>query len=106
MPLRGVVVNRVLPGFLADEAAIRAADVLADDHRGAQALSRAIGASVDGAAAVALGRSYRLFFELAQREARQLARLERIADVAAVQVPLITAPVSALEGLVQVDAAL
>jgi hypothetical protein len=55
---------------------------------------------------VALGRSYRLFFELAQREARQLARLERIADVAAVQVPLITAPVSALEGLVQVAAAL
>ena len=80
--------------------------MLADDHRGAQALSRAIGAPVDAAAAVALGRSYRLFFELAQRDARQLARLERIADVVAVQVPLITAPVSALEGLVQVAAAL
>jgi anion-transporting ArsA/GET3 family ATPase len=106
MPLRGIVVNRVLPGFLADEAALRAADVLADDHRGIQALSRAIGAPVDAAAAVALGRSYRLFFELAQREARQLARLERLADVVAVQVPLITAPVSALEGLVQVAAAL
>ena len=90
----------------ADEAAIRAADVLADDHRGAQALSRAIGAPVDAAAAVALGRSYRLFFELAQREARQLARLERLADVVAVQVPLITAPLSALEGLVQVASAL
>ena len=106
MPLRGIVVNRVLPGFLADEAAIRAADVLADDHRGIQALGRAIGAPVDAAAAAALGRSYRLFFELAQREARQLARLERLADVVAVQVPLITAPVSALEGLVQVAAAL
>jgi anion-transporting ArsA/GET3 family ATPase len=106
MPLRGVVVNRVLPGFLADPAALRAADVLADDHRGIQALSRAIGAPVDGAAAAALGRSYRLFFELAQRDARQLARLERLTDVVAVQVPLITAPVSALEGLVQVAAAL
>lgn len=106
MPLRGIVVNRVLPGFLADEAAIRAADVLADDHRGIQALGRSIGAPVDAAAAVALGRSYRLFFELAQRETRQLARLERLADVVAVQVPLITAPVSALEGLVQVAAAL
>jgi anion-transporting ArsA/GET3 family ATPase len=106
MPLRAVVVNRVLPSFLTDEAAIRAADVLAGDHRGAQALSRAIGTPVDAAAAAALGRSYRLFFELAQREARQLARLGRIADVPTVQVPLITAPVGALEGLVQVAAAL
>jgi len=106
MPLRAVVVNRVLPAFLTGEAAIRAADALADDHRGAEALSRAIRAPVDAAAAVALGRTHRLFHELAQREARQLARLGRIADVASVQVPLITTPVSALEGLVQVAAAL
>jgi anion-transporting ArsA/GET3 family ATPase len=106
MPLRAVVVNRVLPDFLAGEAAIGAADVLADGHRGAEALSRAIGAPVDPAAAVALGRTYRLFFELAQREARQLARLNRIGEVASAQVPMITAPVSALEGLVQVAAAL
>ena len=106
MPLRAVVVNRVLPDFLADEAAIRAADVLADGHRGAEVLSRAIGTSVDASAAVALGGSYRLYFELAQREARQLARLDRIGEVASVQVPLITARVSALEGLVQVAAAL
>ena len=106
MPLRAVVVNRVLPDFLADEAAIRAADVLADGHRGAEALSRAIGTPVDAAAAVALGGTYRLYFELAQREARQLARLDRIAEVVSVQVPLITAPVSALECLVRVAAAL
>jgi anion-transporting ArsA/GET3 family ATPase len=106
MPLRAMVINRVLPGFLTDEAAIRAADTLADDHRCARALSRALEVPVDAASAAALGRAYRLFSELAQRDARQLARLERRADVASVQVPLITAPVSDLEGLVRVAAAL
>ena len=74
MPLRAVVVNRVLPGFLTDEAAIRAAEVLAD-HRGAQALGRALDVAVDPVAAASLGRSHRLLSELAQRDARQLTRL-------------------------------
>jgi anion-transporting ArsA/GET3 family ATPase len=105
MPLRAVVVNRVLPGFLTDEAAIRAAEVLAD-HRGALALGRALDVAVDPVAAASLGRSHRLLAELAQREARQLTRLARLVDVPAVQVPLITGPVSDLEGLVRVAAAL
>jgi anion-transporting ArsA/GET3 family ATPase len=106
MPLRAVVVNRVLPDFLTAEAAIRAAGVLADDHRGARALSRALGTPVDAAAAASLGRAYLLLSELAQRDARQLARLGRFGNVATASVPLITAPVSDLEGLVRVAAAL
>ena len=105
MPLRAVVVNRVLPGYLTDEAPIRAAEVLAD-HRGALALGRALGVAVDPVAAASLGRSHRLLAELAQREARQLTRLARLVDVPTVQVPLITEPVSELEGLVRVAAAL
>jgi len=100
-----VVVNRVLPGFLTDEAAIRAAEVLAD-HRGAQALGRVLDVAVDPVAAASLGRSHRLLSELAQRDARQLTRLARFVDVPTIQVPLITAPVSDLEGLVRVAAAL
>jgi anion-transporting ArsA/GET3 family ATPase len=106
MPLRAVVVNRVLPSLLTDEAAMRAADLLADDHRGARALSHVLGVPVDAAAAASLGRAYRLLAELAQRDGRQLARIGRFGDVAAVQVPLITAPVTDLEGLVRVAAAL
>jgi anion-transporting ArsA/GET3 family ATPase len=106
MPLRAVVVNRVLPDTLVDEAAIHAADLLADDHRSAQALGRALGQPVDAASAAALGRAHRLLSELAQREARQLARMGGLAAVPSVRVPLITAPVSDLEGLVRVAAAL
>ncbi len=104
MPLRAVVVNRVLPSFLTDEAGVRAAEVLAD-HRGAQALGRALDVAVDPVAAASLGRSHRLLSELAQREARQLTRLARLVDVPTVRVPLITAPVSDLEGLVRVASA-
>ena len=106
MPLRAVVVNRVLPDFLTDEAAIRAAEMLADDHRGAQALSRALDVAVDAATAAAVGRAYRTLSELAQRDAHQLARLGRLIDVPSVQVPLIAASVSDLEGLARVAAAL
>jgi len=105
MPLRAVVVNRVLPGFLTGEAALQAADTLAD-RRGARALSRALDTPVDAVSAAALGRAYRLLAELALRDGRQLGRLGRLGDVASVQVPLITAPISDLEGLVRVAAAL
>jgi anion-transporting ArsA/GET3 family ATPase len=105
MPLQAVVVNRVLPAFLTDEAAMRAAEVLAE-HRGAQALSRALDTSVDPVAAASLGRAHRLLSELAHRDARQLTRLARLVDVPTVRVPLITDPVSDLEGLVRVAAAL
>ena len=105
MPLRAVVINRVLPGFLTDEAADRAAEVLAD-HRGAQALGRALDVAVDPVAAASLGRSHRLLSELAHRDARQLTRLARLVDVPTIQVPLITEPVGDLEGLVRVAAAL
>ncbi len=106
MPLRAVVVNRVLPDFLTDEAAIRAAEMLADNHRGAQALSRALDVPVDAATAAAVGRAYRTLSELAQRDAHQLARLGRLIDVPSVQVPLIAASVSDLGGLARVAAAL
>jgi anion-transporting ArsA/GET3 family ATPase len=102
MPLRALVINRVLPNLLTDEAAIRAADILVDDHRGARALGRALGVPVDAASAAALGRAHRLLSELARREAGQLTRLGRLTDVPSVEVPLITAPVSDLEGLVRV----
>jgi anion-transporting ArsA/GET3 family ATPase len=106
MPLRAMVVNRVLPDYLADEAALRAAEAMADDHRLAGALGRALGMPVDAAASASVGRSYALLAGLAQRDARRLARLRRAPDLAIAQVPLISRPVSNLEGLALVAAEL
>jgi hypothetical protein len=106
MPLRAMVVNRVLPDYLGDEAAMRAAEAMAEDHLLAGALGRALGTPVDAAPAGAIGRSYALLAGLAQRDARRLARLRRLPDVTVTQVPLISRSVSNLEGLAQVAAEL
>ena len=106
MPLRAMVVNRVFPDYLGDEAAMRAAEAMAEDQRLADALSRALGTPVDAAAAASTGRSYALLAGLAQRDARRLARLHRTPDVTVTQVPLISQSVSNLEGLAQVVAEL
>jgi anion-transporting ArsA/GET3 family ATPase len=106
MPLRAMVVNRVFPDYLGDEAAMRAAEAMAEDNRLAGALSRVLGMPVDAAAAASTGRSYALLAGLAQRDARRLARLHRIPDVTVTQVPLISQSVSNLEGLAQVAAEL
>jgi anion-transporting ArsA/GET3 family ATPase len=106
MPLRAVVVNRVWPDCLTDDGAVRAAEAMVDDGRIAAGLGAALGSPVDAAALSAAGRSYSLLAGLAQRDARRLAGLRRLAGVAVTQVPLIPQSVNDLEGLSRVAAEL
>ena len=106
MPLRAMVLNRVLPDFLRDQEAIRTAEALADDHRGAQALGRALETRVNAALVAGMAGSFTLLSQLAQRDAQQLARLRGLHAVAVARVPLISEPVNDLEGLARVAASL
>ena len=102
MPLRAVVVNRVLPDSLRDVAADRAAELMADEALAVTRLSRVVGEEIDRAAAVHVGRNYRVLAELAMRDGKQLSRLGKLSGVATVRVPLLVGAVSDLEALVKV----
>ncbi|HYA00787.1 MAG TPA: ArsA-related P-loop ATPase [Candidatus Binatia bacterium] len=106
MPLRAVVVNRVLPGFLLEESAIQAAQALIENHGSAARLARALDAPVDAASLFGLAGSFSLLSELARRDARQLPRLERLTRCPHVQLPLIPERISDLEGLARMAAML
>lgn len=106
MTLRAVVVNRVLPDALLDDAALELADALAEDHRAAAELGRALDIAVDTASLTAAARSFTLLAELARRDHRQLPRLARASDAPSVLVPLIPEQVSDLEGLARIAALL
>ena len=102
MPLRALVVNRVLPDSLRDPSAIAAATTLTEDAGIAAWLSKALGVGVTRETARAAGERYLLFSSLAQRDARQLANVERLGDVPVARIPLFTDDVSELEGLVRI----
>ena len=102
MPLRAIVVNRVLPDALRQSAAAHAATTMQEDPRVAAWLGTELGMRVTPDAARAAGETFLLFHELAQRDARQLARLERLGDVPVARIPLFTDEVSGLDGLVRV----
>jgi anion-transporting ArsA/GET3 family ATPase len=106
MALRAVVVNRVLPDYLLDDAALELAGSLGENHRAAVELSRALDVSVEPASLAAAARSFTLLAELARRDHRQLPRLARATDAPAVLVPLIPEHVSDLEGLARLAALL
>jgi anion-transporting ArsA/GET3 family ATPase len=102
MPLRAVVANRVLPDVFRDPGAVAAATTLVEDPKVAASLTRELHIKVATDTARFIGATYLRRNALAQREARQLTRLNRVGDVPIVRVPLFSEEVSGLEGLVRI----
>jgi anion-transporting ArsA/GET3 family ATPase len=106
MPLRAMVVNRVLPDVFRDPGGVAAASTLVEDPKVAAWLSNELRLRVSADTARFVGRTFLTRSTLAQREVRQLARLGRIGDVPIVRIPLFSEEVSELEGLVRIAKAL
>jgi anion-transporting ArsA/GET3 family ATPase len=106
MPLRAMVVNRLLPDVFRDAAGVAAATTLVEDPKIAAWLSSELHVRVSADTARFVGRTFLTRSTLAQREVRQLAKLGRIGDVPIVRIPLFSEEVSELEGLVRIAKAL
>jgi anion-transporting ArsA/GET3 family ATPase len=102
MPLRAIVVNRVLPNSLRDTGAAGVATALVEDPKALAWLSQELGFKVTAEAAHAVGGTYLTFNALALRDERQLRGLRRLGDVPVSVIPLFTEEVSELEGLVRI----
>jgi anion-transporting ArsA/GET3 family ATPase len=106
MPLRAMVVNRVLPDVFRDTAGVAAATTLVDDPKVAAWLSDELHLRVSADTERFIGRTFLNRNTLAQREARQMAKLSKLGDVPVVRMPLFSEEVSELEGLVRIAKAL
>ncbi|HWF58173.1 MAG TPA: ArsA-related P-loop ATPase [Candidatus Dormibacteraeota bacterium] len=106
MPLRGVVANRALPDSLRDRTALATAQALADDERLAAWLSQRLGHRVARESLQVIGESWLQFHAIAERDARQLGRLERLGGTDAVRIPLFSDDASELAGLARIAALL
>jgi anion-transporting ArsA/GET3 family ATPase len=106
MPLRGVVANRTLPDSLRDRTALATACALADDDALPAWLTRKLGHRVPADALHSIGERWLQFHALAERDARQLGRLERLGGAQAVRVPLFSEDASELAGLARIAALL
>lgn len=102
MPLRAVVVNRVLPDVFRETGGIAAATTLVEDPKVAAWLTDTLGTRVAPDVARFVGTTFLSRSTLAGREARQLAKLSRLGDVPIVRMPLFSEEVSELEGLVRI----
>jgi anion-transporting ArsA/GET3 family ATPase len=102
MPLRAVVVNRVLPDVFRDAGGVAAATTLVEDPKVAAWLAGELRLRVSADAARFIGKTFLSRNTLAQREARQLAKLGRLGEVPIVRIPLFSEEVSELEGLVRI----
>ena len=106
MPLRAMVVNRVLPDVFRDPGGVAAATTLVEDPKIAKWLTDELHFRVAAETARFVGSSFLTRTTLANRETRQLAKLGRIGDVPVVRIPLFSEEVSELEGLVRIAKAL
>ena len=102
MPLRAMVVNRVLPDVFRDPGGVAAATTLVEDPTIARWLSDELHLRVSADTARFIGTTFLDRHRLAQRETRQLAKLGRLGEVPVVRVPLFSEEVSELEGLVRI----
>lgn len=99
MPLRAVVVNRVLPESLLDPGATAAATTLAVDGGAAAWLAAELGEPVPPAVPRRLGQAYLALHALAGSQAAQSVGLGRLGRVPVVRLPLADREVSDLESL-------
>jgi anion-transporting ArsA/GET3 family ATPase len=102
MPLRAIVVNRTLPESLRDPGGLAVARALADNGHVATWLTNELGFRVTTDAAQHLGDTHCMLNTLAQRDARQLARLARLGQVPAATVPFFTDDPPELEGVARI----
>ncbi len=106
MPLRGVVVNRAWPDSLRGRTALATANALAEDDRLPGWLSQRLGHRVSSDALHGIGDGWLHLHAIAERDFRQLGRLERLGDVEAVRIPLFSEDASELQGLARIAALL
>jgi anion-transporting ArsA/GET3 family ATPase len=106
MPLRGVVANRTLPDSLRDRKALATACTLCDDDGLPRWLSQRLGRRVSAEALHAIGERWLELHAIAERDARQLSRLDRLGGAEAVRIPLFSEEASELEGLARIAALL
>jgi anion-transporting ArsA/GET3 family ATPase len=106
MPLRALVVNRVLPDWLRDRDAIAAATAMVENGRAAAAISDELGIKVGPDVPKRIGEAFTLLSRLAERDNRQVGRLSRLGRVPVARVPLVDHDISDLEGLSLMAAAL
>ncbi len=106
MPLRGVVVNRTLPDSLRDRTALATASALADDDHLAVWLSQRLGHRITSDSLRVIGQRWLEFHAIAERDARQLSRLERLGSVQAARIPLFSDDADQLVGLARIAALL
>ncbi len=106
MPLRGVIANRTLPDSLRDRTALATACALCDDDTLPGWLSQRLGYRVYADAVHVIGERWLQFHAIAERDARQLGRLERLGEAEAVRIPLFSEDASELEGLARIAALL
>jgi len=99
MPLRALVVNRVLPDALREREAVAAAAALADASSAARILGEELGEKVTADTPKRIAEAFTLLSRLAERDTRQVARLARLGRVPLARLPLVDHDISDLEGL-------
>jgi len=106
MPLRGVVLNRTLPDSLRDRTALATAQALTDDDQLPAWLSQRLGHRMSRESLHVIGDRWLQFHAMAERDARQLSRLERLGDAPVVRIPLFSEDASELQSLARIAALL
>jgi anion-transporting ArsA/GET3 family ATPase len=99
MPLRAVVVNRVLPAALLDPTGVSAATTLAEDPGVAPWMSEQLGEKITPDVPRHIGEAFLTLHRLAERDERQVSRLSRFGRVPVVRLPLAERDVSDLAAL-------
>ena len=104
MPLRGVVVNRVLPDWLLDREGVAAATAMVDDRAVAAWMRSVAGGSVPADLPRRLGEAFLDLHAMAERNAAQVERLARLGRVPVARLPLAEHDVHDIESLAQIAA--
>ena len=102
MPLRGIVVNRTWPDSLRERASLATARALLDDDGLPRWIGERSGERIPADVLHNIGQTWLTVHALAERDARQLRRLEKLGDVPASRIPLFSETTSDLEGLARV----
>jgi anion-transporting ArsA/GET3 family ATPase len=101
MPLRGLIVNRVLPEALRDRGAVRAATTLVEDRDIAAWMAAELGQPVAAEAPLRLGQAFLALNQLAESNSAQIKRLANFGRIPVARLPLADRDVSDLEALGQ-----
>jgi anion-transporting ArsA/GET3 family ATPase len=104
MPLRAVVVNRVLPAALLDPAGVTAATTLMEDRGVARWMGEQLGERISPDVPRHLGGAFLTLHRLAERNEKQVSRLSRLGQVPVTRLPLAERDISDLASLAQLAA--